>query len=61
MLFGRAIVQFFNDDSTELYSNFNAPAAAVFKDVLTLSYEKVSLVLGTQMPGLIQQLGAQSK
>ncbi len=61
VLFARAIVQFFNDDSTELYSNFNASAAAVFKDVLTLSYERVSLVLGTQMPGLIQQLGAQSK
>jgi hypothetical protein len=61
VLFARAIVQFFNDDPLELYSNFNAPAAAVFKSVLMLSYGKVSLVLGTQMPGLIHQLTSRAE
>jgi len=31
-------VQFFNDDLSELYGNYNAPAAEVFKKVLVMTY-----------------------
>ncbi len=58
-LFARVVVQFFDDDISEPHSNYNATAASVFGDVLTLSYGGFNLLLGTQKPGAIPQLIAQ--
>ncbi|WP_082731903.1 hypothetical protein [Sporosarcina sp. HYO08] len=33
-VFSKRVIQFFNDDLSDLYNNFNAVAASVFKDVL---------------------------
>jgi hypothetical protein len=41
---------------SELYGNYDAPVAGVFKDILTLNYGSIGLVLGTQKPGGLPQL-----
>lgn len=45
--FGRSVVQFFNDDISELHGNYNAAAADVFMKVLEMSYGDVRLLIGT--------------
>ena len=40
-VFAKAVIQFFNDDISDLYSNFNGVAADVFAEVLMLSVNGV--------------------
>jgi len=55
VIFTRSVVQFYNDDGGELYSNFNGVAAQVFGDLVTRRYPGVRVWLGTQHPGAIFQ------
>jgi hypothetical protein len=38
IVFKKAVIQFFNDDISDYYSNYNSVAMNVFKDVLILEY-----------------------
>jgi hypothetical protein len=54
VIFGREVVQFFDDDLSEAYSNFNGVAATVFADVLQTSFGNTfQVVFGTQPRGPI--------
>ncbi len=48
LILQKAVVQFFNDDLTDYYSNFNGVAASVFAEVLNTQYAgNVRLSFGT--------------
>jgi hypothetical protein len=56
VIFTRSIIQFFNDDLSELYSDYNATAAQVFGTVLRSQFGVIHAIFGTQKPGAIAQL-----
>jgi hypothetical protein len=58
VIFTREVVQFYDGDMGELFANYNAAAATVFKDVLQTTFNDIHLALafGTQPFGALPQL-----
>jgi len=48
-VFKKEVIQFFNDDLSDLYNNFNGVAASVFSEVLKLSYDDISIYPSTSI------------
>lgn len=51
LIMTKTVVQFFNDDLSEYYSNFNGVTAEVMSDLISKSFagDKVQVLMGTQV------------
>lgn len=56
VVFTKSIIQFYNDDMTDLYGNFNGITADVFEDILTTEYPG-NVRLGTSTQSTVTEGG----